>query len=308
MAGKRADRDADMGADGAQEPEIASSHDGIPASQRDKKRQGGAMEKHGSIHAGHRERLRERFRRGGLSSFSEHEALELLLTYAIPQRDVNPLAHELIERFGSFSAVLEADESELLRVDGVGKNASLLLTMLPHLMGYYHRSAMGDRPVIHNLITAKRYAGALFIGAHQEHVYMICMDQSGRVLHPALLYKGTVDEVKLYPREVVETALRYHAHAVLLAHNHPSGQCDPSQADYDTTRRIISALRAIDVSVVDHLIFAGDSVYSMTRNSQCADQPEEEVSYVLRSRHVPGRRGTLREEQEERLQALVLEP
>ena len=111
--------------------------------------------------------------------------------FAIPQRDVNPLAHRLIERFGSLSAVLETAPSELKRVDGVGENAAVLLSLMPQLLSYYQHSAMGSKPVITNLAEARRYAGALFFGLHEERVYMICMDQSGRVLRPALLHKGT---------------------------------------------------------------------------------------------------------------------
>lgn len=100
---------------------------------------------------------------------------------------------------------------------------------------------------------------------------------------------------KIYPREVVETALRYHAHAVLLAHNHPSGTAEPSQDDYDATRAVISALNVIGVRVIDHLIFAGSTVYSMTKNSQFdGQQSEEELSYLFECRNVPGRRGTLK--------------
>lgn len=260
-----------------------------------------------SIHAGHRARLRERFLQEGIGSFSEHEVLELLLMYAIPQRDVNPLAHALLDTFGSLSAVLEADVSELMRVSGVGLNTAALIALMPQLMGYYHRSAMGDRPVIHNLAVARQYAGALFIGVHEERVYMICLDQNGRVLHPALLHKGTIDEVKLYPREVVETAIRYHAHAVLLAHNHPSGRAEPSMEDYQTTRRVIDALGVISVRVVDHLIFAGEDVYSMIRSSMQMDEPDERVSYVMRSRNVGGQRGTLRANPQEQLVALALD-
>lgn len=260
-----------------------------------------------SIHAGHRARLRERFLQEGIGSFSEHEVLELLLMYAIPQRDVNPLAHALLDTFGSLSAVLEADVSELMRVSGVGLNTAALIALMPQLMGYYHRSAMGDRPVIHNLAVARQYAGALFIGVHEERVYMICLDQNGRVLHPALLHKGTIDEVKLYPREVVETAIRYHAHAVLLAHNHPSGRAEPSMEDYQTTRRVIDALGVISVRVVDHLIFAGEDVYSMIRSSMQMDEPDERVSYVMRSRNVSGQRGTLRANPQEQLVALALD-
>ena len=137
---------------------------------------------------------------------------------------------------------------------------------------------------------------------------MICVDQSGRVLHPALMHRGTIDQVQIYPREVVETALRYHAHAVLLAHNHPSGMAEPSQDDYDSTRTVIGALNVIGVRVIDHLIFAGNNVYSMTQNSQFdGRQDEREISYIMRSRNVPGQRGTLREEQENELIALQMD-
>ena len=247
-----------------------------------------------AVHAGHRARMRERFMKEGLSGFSEHEVLELLLMFAIPQRDVNPLAHRLIDRFGSLSAVLESSPAELTRVDGVGENAAALLSLMPQLMGYYQHSAMGRKPVITNLAEARKYAGALFFGLHEERVYMICVDQSGRVLHPALMHRGTIDQVQIYPREVVD--------------NHPSGMAEPSQDDYDSTRAVIGALNVIGVRVIDHLIFAGNSVYSMTQNSQFdGRQDEREISYIMRSRSVPGQRGTLREEQEDELIALQMD-
>ena len=115
-----------------------------------------------SIHAGHRERIRNRLKNEGLSSFSEHEVLELLLTYAIPRIDVNPLAHELIVRFGRLSNVLEADPSELMQVKGMGENAALLLTMMPQLVRYYQMNALGERPVVINTADAKTYCGPLF--------------------------------------------------------------------------------------------------------------------------------------------------
>ena len=259
------------------------------------------------IHAGHRARLKERFRREGLSGFSQHEVLELLLTYAIPQRDVNPLAHALIVRFGSLSGVLEASESELLQVPGVGPNAATLLTLMPPLLSYYQRSGMGKRPVICNLAQARQYCGALFFGAHEERFYVVCMDKSARVIHTELLHRGTIDEVAVYPRPVVEIALRHHAHAVLLAHNHPGGIGEPSQDDYTTTRAIVAALRPVGVGVVDHLIFCGGDVHSMTQHSECDMCPPEEFSYFVRSRRVPGTRGALREENGDGLVTLRFE-
>lgn len=233
-----------------------------------------------SIHAGHRERLRQRLRTAGLSAFSEHEVLELLLTYAIPKRDVNPLAHELIAVFGSLSAVLSADENELLRVKGVGRQAALLLTMMPQLMRYYQMNALGERPVIMTLADARTYCAPLFLGVKQEEIYMVCLDQAGHVLHRTLLHTGTVDRVALHPRTVVETAIRHNAHSVILAHNHPSGVASASQPDIDVTKRIASALYLIGIQLVDHLIFAGDRAYSMIRGGCLDGEKDEAFSYV----------------------------
>lgn len=247
-----------------------------------------------SIHAGHRERIRERLRTSGLNAFSDHEVLELLLTFAIPRQDTNPLAHDLINAFGSLSAVLDADESELMRVKGMGKHAALLLTMMPQLMQRYQLSSLGKRPVITTLADAKNYCAPLFVGAGEEKIYMICLDQAGHVLHRILLHTGTVDQVMLHPRTVVETALRHHAHAVILTHNHPSGTAQPSQADMDVTRRIGSALYMIGIRLVDHLIFAGTSAFSIVRDCMI-ETAGEEIPYV-RSMAADSA-GTLREEQ-----------
>ena len=251
--------------------------------------------KSAGIHSGHRERVRTRFRQEGLAAFSEHEVLELLLTYAIPQRDVNPLAHDLITQFGSLAGVLEAQEKELLRVSGVGAKAASLLTLIPQLLGRYQTSRMGARPLITNVAQAKEYCDALFFGAQEERVYMICMDQAGHVLHPALVRKGTLDAVPLYAREIVEIALRHNPYAVLITHNHPSGFAFPSQADYDVTKMIISALTVISVRVVDHLIVSPYDAYSMTQHSEMGDNClSDDFSYMTRSASVPGKRGSLR--------------
>ncbi|MBQ7886983.1 MAG: DNA repair protein RadC [Clostridia bacterium] len=246
------------------------------------------------MHAGHRERIRERLRTAGLNAFSDHEVLELLLTYAIPRVDVNPLAHELITTFGSLSAVLDADESELLRVKGMGKSAALLLTMMPQLMRRYQLSSLGERPVIVKLKDAKAYLAPLFIGAGEEHIYMICLDQAGHVLHRSLLHTGTVDQVTLHPRTVVQTALRHNAHAVILAHNHPSGIAEPSQADLDITKRISTALYMIGIRLVDHLIFAGAGAFSILR--ECAVDSGTDALYYVRNMAADSA-NALREEQ-----------
>jgi len=260
-------------------------------------------DKEKSIHSGHRARIRNRLRKEGLASFSEHEVLELLLTYAIPRQDVNPLAHELIARFGRLSNVLEADESELLQVKGMGESAALLLTMMPQLMRYYQMNAMGERPVIIGVGDAKAYCAPLFLGAHEEHVYMICLNQKGSVLHLSLLQTGTIDEVPLYPRKVVETALRHNAHSVILAHNHPGGGAQPSQVDIETTKEIAAALKMIGINLSDHLIFSGGESYTMMgRRKLERPREDEEVSYV--AGRGAFRRGGLQEHADEWLSLL----
>lgn len=226
-----------------------------------------------NIHAGHRSRLRDRFMKEGLDGFSEHEMLELLLTYAIPQRDVNPLAHALINRFGSLSGVLDAGEHELMQVDGVGKNAASLLCLMPALLGAYQRSALGPRPLMTDLANAKAYAQALYLGIHEERAYMLCLDQSGHVICPVLLYKGSIDRVPFHPRDIVEAALRHHAYAVILIHNHPGGTTRPSKADYDATQLILEALSVIGIRLLDHLIFAGDELFSLRRSGDLETLP-----------------------------------
>lgn len=251
-------------------------------------------DKEKSMHAGHRERLRERLRTAGLSAFPEHEVLELLLTYAIPQRDVNPLAHELIAVFGSLNAVLGADENELMRVKGMGRSAALLLTMMPQLMRYCQMHALGERARIVTLQDARAYCAPLFFGVTQEQIYMLCLNQAGHVLHRSLLHTGTVDQVALHPRTVVETALRHNAHAVILAHNHPGGTAAPSQPDIDVTKRITTALYMIGIQLVDHMIFASGEAYSMIRGRLMRNPAEDEAfSYVSRTQDGGG----LREEE-----------
>ena len=225
-----------------------------------------------NIHKGHRQRLRERFLSGGIESLTERETLELLLTYAIPQRDVSGLAAALLSAFGSLAGVLEADRAALLGVPGVGENAATLLSLMPALSGRYARSRMGDRPRLSDPAAAARYAASLFGGAHDEQVYLICLDLSGHVTGAPLLGRGTLDEVALYPRKVVEQALAQHAHAVLLTHNHPGGTPTPSGADVEMTRRIVDALSVVGIRVLDHLIVGRESCFSMARNGLTARQ------------------------------------
>ncbi|HPT78184.1 MAG TPA: DNA repair protein RadC [Candidatus Atribacteria bacterium] len=218
------------------------------------------------MHEGHRDRVKNRFLNEGLDNFDNHQVLELLLFYAIPQKDTNPLAHELIDRYGSLSGVLEADPRELQKLKGVGKNTAVLLSMIPQLCRRYLNDRWGSRPQLSSTRLAGEYVVPLFSGRLSEVFYAICLDSQNRVTYPALVHEGTIDTAPVYPREIVQAALRHQATGIILAHNHPGGSLNPSSADIEATKRIISACDTINVRVMDHIIVAGEKYFSFADN------------------------------------------
>lgn len=212
--------------------------------------------------------MRERFAQNGLSGFAPHEALELLLYYAIPRRNVNPLAHNLLRHFGTLEAVLQADPVQLRQVPGIGDGAATLLAMVLPLARLAERQRTTGQPIITNYREAKAYCRTLFDGKGDEVLYVISLDAQGRVLHATAAITGTIDEIAIYPRTVISCALRHNAHAVVLAHNHPSGVCEPSDADVRTTETLKDALSSIDIALLDHVIYADGECVSMQQWQQ----------------------------------------
>lgn len=220
----------------------------------------------GQLHTGHRKRLRERFLKEGLDSFEDHQVLELLLFQVVPRLDTNPIAHKLMKRFGSLSAVLEADPKDVASVEGVGENAAAFLSMLPHVTRrYFHDRVKHSRKPLNNSESAAEYLVPLMAGRSEEVFYVICLDSQLRVLYPALISKGTVKDALVHPRHVAEAAVRHKAASVILAHNHPAGSAKPSSHDHKLTRSLVQALGGINVQVVDHVIVAGELTYSFSR-------------------------------------------
>lgn len=224
------------------------------------------------LHKGHRKRLRERFLREGLDSFEDHQALELLLFQAIPRFDTNPVAHRLMQRFGSFSAVLEADPKDLAAVEGVGSNAAAFLALIPQVTRRYFLDRIKHtRKPLNTSEAAAAYLIPLMAGRSEEVFYLICLDSQLRVLYPALISEGTVKDAFVHPRHVVEAAVRHKAASVILAHNHPAGSVRASNQDHSITRRLVQALGSIDIKVVDHIIVAGDQFYSFAKEGKLSE-------------------------------------
>ncbi|HQP30689.1 MAG TPA: DNA repair protein RadC [Deltaproteobacteria bacterium] len=217
-------------------------------------------------HDGHRARLRRRFLEQGLDGFDDHQVLELLLTYAIPRSDTNPVAHALMRRFGTLSAVLEADPRDLATVEGMGENAAAFLSLLPQATRrYFLDRVRQERPRLDDPDKGTRYLMALMAGRSEEVFYILCLDTQCRVIYPALVSEGTVKEAHVHPRHVVQEALAHKAAAVILAHNHPSGALKPSLQDHQITRVLVQAFEPLDIKVLDHIIIAGEESYSFAR-------------------------------------------
>ncbi len=214
-----------------------------------------------SVHEGHRQRKKEQFREHGLDAFADHEALELLLYYAIPRQDTNPIAHRLIERFGSLEGVFSAPAYELQKVEGVGENAATLIRLLFPLCRRVRTSGGRHEVIFNTRENIGAYFIELFLGERREVFYEACLDAKGKLLACYRLAEGSPDQVTVNMRRVVENALNANASLVVLSHNHPSGVALPSKEDNQTTLQIKRALADIGVQLVDHVIVAdGDFV------------------------------------------------
>ena len=225
-----------------------------------------------NLHTGHRERLRARFLEEGIDSFEDHQVLELLLFQVLLRGDTNLVAHRLIQRFGSLSAVLEADPQDVASVEGMGVKAAAFLSMIPQVTRrYYHDRVLRDRPKLNSSAAVAEYLIPLMAGRPEEVFYVLCLDTQCRVVYPALISEGTVKEAAVYPRHVVEVAIRHRAASVILAHNHPAGTSTPSPQDHHLTRLLIQALGPLDIKVLDHIIVASNNAYSFASEGVLPD-------------------------------------
>ena len=215
------------------------------------------------VHDGHREKMRQRFRQGGLDAFLDHEALELLLFYAIPRRDTNVTAHRLLDQYGSLEAIFSAPIEDLARAEGIGESAALLLKLVPQIMQRARLSGNGREVILNSTQRAGAYLMERLAGERNEVIYQLCLDRKGRLLTCRRLGEGGAGNAELNVRSLVENALLSSASAVILAHNHPSGVALPSREDYLTTERVQEALRTVGVPLVDHIIVADGDFVSM---------------------------------------------
>ncbi|MBQ3553442.1 MAG: RadC family protein [Clostridia bacterium] len=215
------------------------------------------------IHEGHRMRMKHRYLHEGLDHFEPHEILELLLYYSIPRRDINELAHQLIDRFGSLANVFDADVEALCEVDGISESSAILLNLIPQLARVYQQSKWNRTDTLATIDSIGQYAVSMYIGKKNEEFGIICLDSNHQVHFSGTIIKGTINQTEAYPRLIVAEVLKHNAVNVVLTHNHPSGSIMPSASDREATKNIVTALEAIGVTVKDHIIVSGDRFNSM---------------------------------------------
>jgi DNA repair protein RadC len=212
---------------------------------------------------GHRERLRQRFREAGAEALSDYEMLELLLFRAQPRRDVKPLAKSLLARFGSFAEVIAAPATRLAEVKGLGESSITDLKIVQAAASRFLRGAVSKRPVLSSWSSVLDYCRGAQAFADREQFRVLFLDKRNQLIADEVQQQGTVDHTPAYPREVVKRALELSACAVILVHNHPSGDPTPSRADIQMTQQIIAVASPLGIAVHDHIIVGKDGHASL---------------------------------------------
>ena len=223
------------------------------------------------IHKNHRQRVFDRLERDGLDSFYDHEILELLLFYTVPRMDTNPIAHRLIDEFGSLAAVMDADIKSLEKVQGVSHKSAVLLKLMPPLIRRYSLDKFEPKSELSSFEKASQYAQSLMIGEKKEVFYILCLDIKSRLIKAEKIKEGTVSEIVVNPRAVVLAAAHNEPAGVILVHNHPGGRARPSAEDIELTHKAALALGLIGIPLLDHIIVAHGEILSFKRNGLMDD-------------------------------------
>lgn len=220
-----------------------------------------------SIHDGHRQRVKQRFRQEGLDGFSDIHVIELLLFYCVPRRDTNPLAHRLLDHFGSLHAVLEASTDELEKVEGVNEHIATFLSLLPAVNRVSNTRKNLDGTVVKSYAQAGTIIRDYLMGLCNETVCMLCMDAKGKMICLNKMGEGSVNSANVPVRRIVNRAISANATSVIIGHNHPGGIPMPSQEDVDTTHYLAKALNAVDIQLLDHIVVSDDEFVSMAQSN-----------------------------------------
>jgi DNA repair protein RadC len=211
---------------------------------------------------GHRKRLRERFIKSGLTGFADYEVVELLLSLGTPRKDCKPQAKEAIRRFKNLRGVLSASRDELQQIKGIGPHSAFGIKLMQDVAREYLREQIIDKPVFKSSQEIFDYLYHSMRDLKKEVFKVLYLTSQNQIIDTADLFKGTIDSAAIAPREIVEQALAHNAAALIFAHNHPTGVCEPSKSDKDITRDLVFAAATVQIKILDHLIIGNNRYYS----------------------------------------------
>ncbi len=220
-----------------------------------------------NTHNNHRDRMRELFRKSGFSEMSQEQILEFILFYSIPRKDTKPIAIRLLDKFRSFSGVIDASEEELSEVEGIGAATAFYLKMFREVFGIYlleKREKHEGRYSINKIGSAMQ---PIFMNAKKEIAILLCLDSSLNIISRVELSQGSYDRIELDAKEIVQNALRFNSTHVILAHNHPGNTAIPSREDIESTLSLQSLLKEQDIVLLDHLIFSDKDFISLYQSN-----------------------------------------
>ena len=216
-----------------------------------------------NIHAEHRKRMKNRFKLHGIDIFEKHEILELALYYAIPRKDTNPIAHRLLERFGTIHDVMNAPFSALREVEGIGEEAACFIKFLVDIVRIYMEEKASSKETYRSREELNERLSMKFIGREIEIVSIILVDAKRKIIYDGIVNKGSHNSVDMYMRRIIELIVLYNAAGIVIAHNHPSGIALPSPQDIETTKKLGNVLAGMNVSFLDHIIVADNDFVSL---------------------------------------------
>lgn len=234
-----------------------------------------------NIHENHRERMRERYMANGTDGMEVHEVLELMLYYTIPRSDTNPIAHNLIDTFGSFSGVLEASVDDLAAVNGIGNKAAIFLKLFNDVHRVYETDKVKNTKHLKSLEDIGQFLMPRFLGRRNEIVLLLCLDSKNEIICSHIMFEGSVNSAAFDIRQLVGTAIRTNAASIVIAHNHPGGLAIPSLKDIQTTRRIMNILNQLGIQLTDHLIYAGNDYVSLAQSQNLTHDAMELRQEIL---------------------------
>lgn len=210
----------------------------------------------------HRKRLRQKFLTAGMAAFHEYEVVEFLLTCAIPRKDVKHQAKELLRKFGSLKGIVDAEIDDLANISGVGKESAIVIKFIRELATLYLEQKAKAKPQIACTSELFDFCRTAFGGKKDEEFCVIYLDAQNQIIEFETVQKGIANQAVVYPRQVLEKALRKKASALILAHNHPSGHVRPSDADIRLTKTIQETAKALDILIHDHIIIGENRFFS----------------------------------------------